>query len=154
MDGKTAWDHVLDEPVASPPGERPMKAEMDARFDGSFSQFVEWMNEVFKNPDGLRVRVIIGTVPLREEVIPMEKTYSKAARDLNRVAGHRISLVEAENVVASLYPQGGVMMNKIEAIKVVREKVSGFGLKEAKDFVESLPDRPPRISSPSDEIPF
>jgi large subunit ribosomal protein L7/L12 len=29
--------------------------------------------------------------------------------------------------------------NKINAIKLVREVKSGFGLKEAKDFVESLP---------------
>lgn len=153
MDGKTVWDHVLDEPVASPPGERPMKSHMDARFDGSFAQFIEWMNEVFKNPDSLRVRVIVGTVPLREEIVPSErvKTYSKEVRELNRVAGGRISLVEAEAVMVKIWKAMPHM--KIEAIKLVREHVSGIGLKEAKDFVEALPEKPSN-PDPEDEIPF
>jgi hypothetical protein len=36
---------------------------------------------------------------------------------------------------------------KITAIKLVRE-ASGMGLKEAKDWVESLPSRPPATSAP------
>jgi hypothetical protein len=37
---------------------------------------------------------------------------------------------------------------KIAAIKIVRE-ASGMGLKEAKDWVEALPGRPPTAASPS-----
>jgi ribosomal protein L7/L12 len=45
---------------------------------------------------------------------------------------------EGDAAVAQLLARG----NKIEAIKLVRER-TGWGLKEAKDYVEALPNAPP-----------
>lgn len=123
-----------------------MKAQVDARFDGSFKQFCEWMAEVFKNPDDLRVRVIIGNFPLVNEVIPKpEPEYSAEAHKLANMAGTRLSIQEADDVVRKC--QKAAKANKLAAIKALREATS-LGLKEAKDFVEALPPYK------EEEIPF
>ncbi len=124
-----------------------MKATVDARFDGSFKQLVEWMNQTFKNPDDMRVRVIVGNFPLVNEVIPApEPSYSPEAHKLKNLSGTKLSLAEAEDAVKKIQ-RIAKKENKIGAIKACRE-VSGMGLKEAKEFVEALPP------APEDEIPF
>lgn len=146
MAEKTAWERVLDEPVIHAPGERPMKAQVDARFDGSFKQLVEWMSQTFKNPDDMRVRVIVGNFPMVNEVIPTpEPEYSSHAHKLKNLAGTRLSLPEAEDAIKKIQ-RIAKKENKIGAIKACRE-VSGIGLKEAKEFVEALPPY-------EEEIPF
>lgn len=147
MAEKTAWERVLDEPVIHAPGERPMKAQVDARFDGSFKQLVEWMTQTFKNPDDMRVRVIVGNFPMVNEVIPPpEPEYSPHAHKLKNLSGTKLSLAEAEDAIKK-FQRIAKNDSKINAIKVCRE-VSGMGLKEAKEFVEALPPYK------DDEIPF
>ena len=139
---KTAWEHVLGEPVANPPGVTPMKVELDARFDGTFAQLKEWMNETFKNPDDLRVRVIVGAVPLRPGVFPAAAASEKTS--FQTVEGGKVVALtkppmprsDAEDLVSKVFQmvRGG---NKIEAIRAFRD-ATRTGLKEAKDFVETL----------------
>lgn len=152
MAEKTAWEHVLDEPVVLAPGERPMKVQMDARFDGSFEQFVAWMQETFKNPSDMRCRVVVGNFALINEIVKEEKPepkYSPEAHKLQNIAtGSKLTLREAEDVVKKTY-QAMKSTGRLQAIKALREATS-LGLKEAKDFVESLPARKPE----DEEIPF
>jgi hypothetical protein len=146
MAEKTAWARVLDEPVIHAPGERAMKVQMDARFDGSFKQFVEWVTETFKNPDDLRVRVIVGTFPLRDEVVPEpEPEYSAEAIRLRNITGTKLSLAEADALVRSIQRIASTQ-NKINAMKTLRD-ATNLALREAKEFVEALPPF-------KDEIPF
>jgi ribosomal protein L7/L12 len=153
---KTAWEHVLGEPVASPPGERPMKAQLDARFDGSFKQFCEWIQETFKNPDDLRVRVVVGNFDLREEVVVEHTTFSNEAQKLHALPGVAValSLPQAEALLKAIrkVQRSTRGDSRIQAIKMLREKTH-IGLKEAKDFIESLPPPPPGKDD-EDEIPF
>jgi ribosomal protein L7/L12 len=150
MAEKTAWEHVLGEPVVAAPGERPMKAEVNAKFDGSMKDFVEWMAQTFKNPDDMRVQVTIGNFGSAANVKPVEpihRTFSDQAQKLHKICGARISLAEAEDAIKKtqkVFKDAG----KINAIKALRE-VAQIGLKEAKDFVEALPP-----ASEEDEIPF
>ena len=148
MAEKTAWEHLLGEPVASPPGERPMKANLDARFDGSFKQFIEWMVETFKNPEDLRVRVIVGNFPLVEEVIPEHHVYSAEVHKLHAMPGVNLPLSTVEALIKRLQKMTRAGESKIQIIKALRERTQ-LGLKEAKDFVESLPP-----GKDEDEIPF
>ncbi|HEU5086057.1 MAG TPA: ribosomal protein L7/L12 [Roseiflexaceae bacterium] len=55
---------------------------------------------------------------------------------------------EGDAAVAQLLARG----NKIEAIKLVRER-TGWGLKEAKDYVEALPNAPPLPAPVAPEAP-
>ncbi len=52
-------------------------------------------------------------------------------------AGSSMTMAAADSVVRAMAARG----EKIQAIKMVRE-MTGLGLKEAKDYVESLPDAP------------
>jgi ribosomal protein L7/L12 len=147
---KTAWEHVLGEPVVAAPGERPMKAEVNAKFDGSMKDFVEWMAQTFKNPDDMRVRVVIGSFAADEAPAKAveHKTYSELTQKLHKMskaAGGNLKLDETEDAITKIKViahQNG----KINAIKWLREAAS-IGLKEAKDFVEALPPY-------EEEIPF
>lgn len=149
MAEKTSWEHVLDEPVALPPGEHPMKVSMDARFDGSFLQFKAWMEEVFKNPDDMRVRVIVGTfgsMP-KEEIHERTPAVSKEAAKLSTMS-HGLKPQDAEKLLGQICELIRAD-NKIGAIKYLREGTH-LGLKEAKDFVEAVP----AILTYEDDIPF
>ncbi len=149
MDKKTSWEHVLGEPVVSAPGERTMKAQIEARFDGSFKQFAEWMETTFKNAADLRVRVIIGSFPLVNEIIPTPKVHSEHAQKLAAISTAKLTYDEAEDVVAKVW-RVCLKANKIAGIKELRE-VTALGLKEAKEYVESLYANPPKVE---DDIPF
>lgn len=154
---KTAWERVLDEPVINPPGVTPMKAELDARFDGTFIQLQEWMEQTFKNPGDLRVRVIVGGTPFASHV-----PETKAPAPVRTIEGARLehmtkhggdvdglSRDEAEVVVRKVFEMKP-LHNKLAAIKLVRERSKNLGLKEAKDFVEQIDSDEPH----EENIPF
>jgi len=151
MAEKTAWAHVLGEPVVMSPGERPMKTYLDARFDGTMREFIEWMTATFKNPDDLHVRAVIGNAPIAtagEPVVHM--VFSEQALKLSKLTLNRLSPEAAEDVVKKILKIAHAKESgKINAIKALRE-MTDVGLKDAKDFVEALPP----AEDEEEEIPF
>ena len=159
MATKTAWEHILDEPLVTEPGETPMKVDIDARFEGSVEQFIAWVNDTFKNPNDLTIRAVVGNSarPMpgpRTSEIDVPAVVSKPARQLVKTYG--ITEEQASALVGEL---SGFLTrcDRIGAIKRARLRMSdlgagiSMGLKEAKDFVESLLEEP---SNADDEIPF
>lgn len=128
-----------------------MKAEMDARFDGSFRQFIDWMEETFKAPDDMRVRVRIGAFAQELPAPPSPQVFSREALKLASISGVSGAVLtgrQAEEIIGAIFKLTQ-SNQKINAIKLLREK-SGLGLKEAKDFIEALPNKP----TFEEEIPF
>lgn len=154
---KTAWERVLEEPVINPPGVIPMKAELDARFDGTFTQFQEWMEQTFKNPGDLRIRVIVGGTPLASHVDakPVALVRTREGAKLEQLTKHGgtapgVSRDEAEEIVRRVF-ETNPLQNKLASIKFVREITRGLGLKDAKDFIETVDSVKPH---PEEDIPF
>jgi ribosomal protein L7/L12 len=156
---KTAWQHVLGENVVVVPGDRPMKTDLDARFEGTFSEFVDWMQATFKNPADLPIRVHVGG-PRTVGDLPPKKSETERATEaentvegkaLSVLSGGRVSRRDSEKVIEAIYrlmraiPQG--KERETQLIKVLRDMVP-LGLSEAKTFISSLPATGATAESP------
>jgi hypothetical protein len=158
MDPKrTAWEHVLEEPVVNHPGEYPMKAELDARFDGTFAQLITWMEQTFRNPGDLRLRVIVGGNVLRpEEPEPVRQVRTvEGAKLVKLLATRNIPAMkrgDVEDVIAKVWKMstGG---DKVAAIRSLRE-AARIGLADAKVFVEGFSTVALAPTPTDEDIPF
>ena len=56
-DVKNAWDRVLESNIGADGA--PMRIDMICAFEDTFLKFTEWMTEIFKQPDLLKVKVTI-----------------------------------------------------------------------------------------------
>jgi hypothetical protein len=150
MATKTVWEHIIGEPVASPPGETLMKSDIDARFEGTVEQFIAWVSETFKNPGDMRVKAVVGNSGC-EVGEPRKPTHITLSADAKRlVQEHQVHEGDAEGLIKGIRAMVR-KNNNIGAIKWLRERTK-LGLKEAKDFVESLPKEPAGVGD--EESPF
>lgn len=105
-----------------------MKLSLRMKFDGSFEEFVTWMQNTFKDPSQLRLSVNVSIGDSETEVPESEES-----QVLGKLGGF-IPLKERDRILMECERHVGDG-NKIAAIKCVRVG-TGCGLKEAKDFVE------------------
>ena len=149
-----------------------MKAELNIKFEGTYEELLVWAEETFKNPEGLQVRVQFGDakaalmneVPRAADPVFEPGLRSGVSRRtftaFSQLIGPQswtnlptLDLNRREDALAGIVQsmRAGV---KINAIKKVREYTQ-CGLKEAKDFVESIEMAPALPLAGSDEeIPF
>lgn len=128
-------DDFNPEPIGS-----TMKLSLRMNFDGSFEEFVTWMQSTFKDPSQLRLSVKVSIGDSEPEV-----PESEVSQVLGRLGGY-VSLGERDRIIMECMRHVGDR-NKIAAIKCVRVG-TGCGLKEAKDFVEQ------HLWTEPDAVPF
>jgi len=118
-----------------------MKTDINIKFEGTFTEFIEWMAETFKDPASLYLRVGVGSkeaivnVP-GGQTFPVDEVTERVARAAGKSL-FQMSEVERERfgtLVTTIRRLG--RERKIEAIKEIRQ-LTGLGLKEAKELVES-----------------
>lgn len=126
------WDHLSNDFRTSPVG-LDMKVSMNMRFEGTFEAFIAWAHEIFKAPEKMPVVVTV-TVGNAAPSVPAWKPKDGAYEALRRLTDSGVP----EKVDAALIEARRLAIHgsKIEAIKVLRA-VTGFGLGEAKNFVET-----------------
>lgn len=105
------------------------KISLNLRYEGTFEGFVNWVQETFKHPEQLPIRVTV-QIGEGEEAKPVDTWYQTflTAFPQCRPNPH---LREQINEVREKIVQG----QKIEAIKALRA-FTGASLMEGKDFVE------------------
>lgn len=121
-----------------------MKTDINIKFEGTYTEFVEWMAETFKDPASLYLRVGVGSketvtakTPSTEPESGLPLSVKNAYVTLAGESWHGLSQIALENRENQLVTLCKVREkgNKIETIKLVRQ-YTNCGLKEAKDFVE------------------
>lgn len=150
-DPPTVYERLLDDETdPTEPRKPPMKTTISATFEGTPSQFMKWVEETFKNPEALQLKVTIGTAPTTngqtpafEPVDPSLSRFPPLAQAVLMRASQRLpgaAYVSEDNVLDVLTGAGLLYRrgDKIGAIKHIRSHHPGNpGLKEAKDFIES-----------------
>jgi len=104
-----------------------MKTKINATFEGSLTEFQDFIERTFRNTDSLCLSVTITdkiATTATSQLIGLIKNYNQYISFDSIQNGLESSFVELRKG------------NKIQAIKIVRE-FTGLGLKEAKDLVES-----------------
>lgn len=138
-DAKTAWERVKDGDVGN---DGPVKrARLHCTFEGSFTDFCEWMAETFKSPEGIRVSVLVGEAPPVTLTLEERKNKSLVEICARFPAPLHPFIIDGsldEHTAMDIWQLTNNPNMKIQGIKLVREK-TGIGLKEAKDLYESLP---------------
>jgi len=138
--------------------EKTMKAELSIKFEGTYAELLVWAEETFKNPGNLHVLVQIGggkaapygsvrrnnpTVEVEFEPGYLSGVSVPTFAAYTALMGHpswmnldvrTLETFERQLLAIAPHVLGG---NKINAIKDVRSNTK-CGLKEAKDFVESM----------------
>ncbi len=104
-----------------------MKTKMNVCFEGSLAEFNEYIENTFRDTSKLCL-----TVTITDKLIPnpLRQLMCEIQRNNSNISEDRLQM-RLEDALLT-FRQG----NKIDAIKMIRE-ISGLGLKEAKDFVES-----------------